>query len=115
MNTLENTPCALLLNELLSQEQKEKWGFGACLVPGSSKRMRVPAGNECASIQSLYIRIPYFTGYFRVDFGQEKVELFAVDQKTPAERYWLLETTKEWWLRARFCSWPLHIEWRSPK
>ena len=81
MNTLENTPCALLLNGTLSQEQKEKWGFGACLVPGSSTRMRVPAGNERASIRSLYIHIPYFTGYFR-DFGQEKVELLAVDQKT---------------------------------
>ena len=109
MNTLENTPCAHLINELLSQEHREEWGFGACLVPGASTSMRVPAGSERASITSLYIHIPYFTGYFHVDFGQEKVELFAVDQKTPAEQYWLLETTKEWWLRARLCSWPLSI------
>lgn len=109
MNTLENTPCALLLNELLSQEQREEWGFGACLVTGASTRMRIPAGSERASIRSLHIHIPYFTGFVRVDFGQKKVELFAIDQKTPAEQYWLLETTQEWWLRARLCSWPLSI------
>ena len=108
-NDLQNTPCALLLIELLSQEQREEWGFGACLVPDSSTSMRVPTGSGCASIQSLYIHIPYFTGYFRVDFGQENVELFAVDQKTPADRYWLLDTKKEWWGRARLCSWPMYI------
>ena len=109
-NPLENTPYGVLLNEILSQEQREEWGFGAHLQPDSSTTMRVPVGHGRASIQSLYIHIPYFTGYFRVDFGQEKVELFAVDQKTPAERYWLLKTTKEWWERANICYWPIYID-----
>jgi len=97
-----------LLRELLDEALVVKWGFGLSLSPGAHTEPGVPAPSDTAHINSLNISIPYYTGFFVVDFKTKKVRLMAVDMKTPAEQHWQLDPAADWWSRARCCDWPIY-------
>ena len=96
-----------LLRELLSEALVKKWAFGRSLGAGAHTERGLPESTHRATIVSSHIPIPYFTGFFVVDFAKKEVRLMAIDQKTPAEEHWQLEPSADWWSRAFCCDWPI--------
>jgi hypothetical protein len=96
-----------LLQELLHDELNSEWRFGQNLRPGPHTDRGLPQPDDTATIVSSHIPIPYYTGFFVVDFSKEEVRLMAVDQKTPAEQHWQLQPPAGWWPRAYCCDWPV--------
>ena len=105
--TLRKKGYQQLLRELLNGTMVNEWGFGDHLEPVYGAEFRSPKSKDISSVRSKYILVPYFTGYFKVDFFNREVHLDAIDQKTPAEKHWVLEPSPEWWLQAMSCPWPL--------
>jgi hypothetical protein len=105
--TLAKNDYRQLLQELLNEEMVNEWGFGRKLRAGAHTERGIPQPNDTATIVSPDIPIPYFTGFFVVDFSKNEVRLMAVDQKTPAEQQWQLQPAVDWWPRAYCCDWPI--------
>ncbi len=94
------------LRSALPAELQQRWGWGRNLDPRTRGPLQLPGPETRVSLADGGLDVPYHNGYVDVDFAEQAVLLYAVDQKTPSEERWRLTPPEAWWRRARELRWP---------